>query len=81
MGEIIQEPVGIETTLTQVKFIPSKMFWKQRTYQFLSCSMQYSRFEGDVLVHIFCMTTSEASMQIMLNTKTLRWMLQDIESI
>ena len=81
MGEIIQEPVTIATTLTHHTVLPSTMLWKQRTYTFLSCSMHYSRFEGDVLLHIFSMITDNACMQIVLNTKTLRWTIAEIESV
>lgn len=81
MSEIIQEPVSIATALTHNTILPSTMLWKQRTYTFLSCSMHYTRFEGDVLLHIFSMTTENACMQIALNTKTLRWTLQEIESV
>ena len=81
MGEIIQEPVTIATALTHHTVLPSTMCWKQRTYTFLSCSMHYSRLEGDALLHIFSMTTENACMQIALNTKTLRWTLNEIESL
>ncbi len=81
MGEIIQEPITIATALTHRTVVPSIMLWKQRTYTFLSCSMHYSRFEGDTLLHIFSMTTENACMQIVLNTKTLRWTIAEIESL
>jgi len=81
MSEIIQESVTIATALTHHTVVPSTMRWKQRTYTFLSCGMHYSRFEGDVLLHIFSMITDNACMQIILNTKTLRWTLKEIESV
>jgi hypothetical protein len=81
MGEMIQEPIAVETTLTQSKLTPAKMLWRGRTYQFQSCGMEYSRYEGDALLYVFYMTTREACMQIILNTKTLRWTLFEIESL
>ncbi len=81
MGEIIQEPISIATALTHRTILPATMLWKERMYTFLSCSMHYTCFEGDVLLHIFSMTTENACMQVVLNTKTLRWTLKEIESV
>ena len=78
---MIQEPVAVATSLTQSKLMPEKMLWRGRTYQFQSCGMEYSRYEGDALLYVFYMTMREACMQLMLNTKTLRWTLSEIESV
>lgn len=81
MAENIQESVYIATSSEHASLMPSQMIWRHREYRFLQCSMHYQKYEGDVLLHIFFMTTNEACMQLVLNTKTLLWTLVDIEAL
>lgn len=81
MGELIQEMIAVETAITNPNLMPARILWRQRVYTCVSCGMHYTTYDGDMLVHIFFMTTKEACMQIAFNTKTLRWTLIEIEAI
>lgn len=61
--------------------MPQRIAWRHHIYECLSCSMHYTTMEGSTLMHIFSMTTNEAYMQLIFNTKTLRWTIQSIESV
>jgi len=81
MAEYINEAVRIATSIQHNSIIPKHIEWKHRQYTCTRCTMHYSIYEGDVLLHIFLMTTKEACMQIALNTKTLLWTIQAIEAV
>ena len=81
MGESIQEPIAVETTIAHTRVMPARILWKQRVYICMFCGMHHTVYEGDTLFHIFYMTTKESCMQIALNTKTLRWTLVAIEAV
>jgi len=81
MAEQIKEPVFIVTSKTSRKMLPQFMEWRGRTYQFIHLGLHHTTFDGDILIHIFSMVTKEANFQISLNTKTLLWTLEAIETV
>lgn len=81
MAEIINESVCVATEIKKTAVVPAYMVWRRKIYTFGECSMHYCISEGNICCHIFYMVCKEACMQIALNTKTLRWMLQSIEPI
>jgi hypothetical protein len=81
MAEIITEPVHVRTNVTSLKLLPQSMIWRGRTYQFIQTGLYHTTFDGDTLMHMFSMCTSQASFQIALNSKTLLWTLMAVEPL
>lgn len=81
MAEFIHEPVYIGTDKTEKAIVPAVMDWRGRTYQFVQLGLHHTTFDGDTLIHIFSMVTTQASFQILLNTKTLLWTLENVEAL
>lgn len=81
MAEQITEPVIVVTSKISRKVLPQVMFWRGRTYQFIHLGLHHTTVDGDTLIHIFSMATAQASFQIALNTKTLLWTLESVETV
>jgi len=81
MAELIKESVFIATSKTSRKLLPECMIWRGRTYQFTSVGLRHATYDGDVLIHVFTMTTESACFRISLNSKTLLWTLESVEAV
>lgn len=80
MAELIKEPIYIVTNKASRKMVPEFMIWRGRTYQFTSIGLHHTTYDGDVLIHLFSMTTTSACFRISFNTKTLLWILESMEA-
>lgn len=81
MAEQIKESVYVVTSKTSRTVIPRSMMWRGRTYEYLTLGLHHTAFDGDTLIHIFSMSTNEANFQISLDTKTLMWTLEAVETV
>jgi len=81
MAELIKEHVCIGTSTINKKIVPELMIWRGHTYQFTELGLHHTTLDGNTLIHIFSMSTQEANFQISLNTKTLLWTLEAIETV
>ncbi len=81
MADRIDESVTVATALLSKTIVPERVEWRHHTYICTRCTMQYTSMDGQTLLHVFFMTTKEACMQIVLNTRSLRWTLQAIETL
>jgi len=60
MAELIKESIYIGTNKARKMMMPEYMIWRGRTYQFTDIGLHHTTYEGDVLIHIFSMSTSGA---------------------
>ncbi len=81
MAELIKESIYIGTNKARKMMMPEYMIWRGRTYQFTDIGLHHTTYEGDVLIHIFSMSTSGACFRIFFNTKTLLWTLEGMETL
>ncbi len=81
MAELIKEPIYIVTNKASRKMVPEFMIWRGRTYQFIAMGFRHITYDGDVLIHLFSMTTTTACFRISFNTKTLLWTLEGVEAV
>ncbi len=81
MAELIKESINIGTNKARREMVPECMIWRGRTYQFTSIGLHHTTYEGDVLIHLFSMTTTSACFRISFNTNTLLWILESVEAI
>lgn len=81
MAELIKESIFIGTNKASKKMVPEFMIWRGRTYQFTSVGLHHTTYDGDILIHLFSMSSSSACFRISFNSKTLLWTLEAIETV
>jgi hypothetical protein len=59
-------------------FLPKTLIWNNRFYKINRIGLHHEYKKGDVLYHIFSVTTDSLFLRLNFNTKNLNWHLEEI---
>lgn len=71
--------VDEKVTVGMVNDIPKYMIWKGRSHTITKIGLHHHVKIGNVLYHIFSVTTSNLFMRLKLDTSNLIWILEQVE--
>lgn len=61
-------------------FSPKSIIWNNRTYEINKIGLHHEYKKGDILYHIFSVTTATLFLRLSFNTKSLNWYLEEIDN-
>lgn len=61
-------------------FLPKTIIWNNRFYKINKIGLHHEYKQGDVLYHIFSVTTDTLFLRLKFNTKSLNWHLEEISN-
>lgn len=59
---------------------PKWIKWRNRIYKITKIGFHYTYSQGQTLLHIFSVICDTTFMKIRFNTKSLNWVLEEIEN-
>jgi hypothetical protein len=80
MLHTLNEPISITTTYNSKtnKVYPANILWKNRLYKVTKIGLHHAYRTGDILFHVFTVSTDDLSFKLKLNTTNLFWTLEQI---
>jgi hypothetical protein len=80
MIETLQEPITVKTIYDHKKrrVYPADLLWQGQTEKVKKIGLHYVYRTGDVLFHVFTVTTAHLSFKLVLNTSNLFWTVEQI---
>jgi len=82
MSLTINEPVSVTMMYNhhQHKTIPIEMMWHNQHYPITEVGLHHTCHEGQVLKHIFSVTSKDIFFELSFNTSDLTWRLEKSDS-
>lgn len=76
----IYEEVSVDLIFDSItkRVYPKLVVWKGKTYKVKKIGLHHTYKEGNVLYHVFSVTTDSSFLRLVLNTKNLHWALTEI---
>lgn len=59
-------------------FLPQVVTWKNRDYKIIKLGLHHTFVKGNVLYHVFSVTTQTLFLRLVFNSKNLNWHLEEI---
>lgn len=63
-----------------LSFFPKSITWNHRLYEINKIGLHHEFKKGDILYHVFSVTTASLFLRLIFNTKNLNWHLEEIAS-
>lgn len=63
-----------------VSSTPQSLFWRGRVYLITQIGLHHTFWEGKILKHVFSVVSDSTAFKLILNTQTLNWKLEEVNS-
>ncbi|HWA51807.1 MAG TPA: hypothetical protein VG895_01985 [Patescibacteria group bacterium] len=82
MNQKLDAPVSVVSYFDKntLNFLPKTVIWNNRFYKINQIGLHHEYKKGDILYHIFSVTTDNLFLRLKFNTKSLNWFLEEISN-